>query len=30
MAIKLYCEEVPEEGDISFAKLQELMEKAME
>jgi hypothetical protein len=30
MAIKFYCEEVLHEGDRSFTKLQELMEKAME
>jgi hypothetical protein len=30
MAIKLYCEEVPQEGDISLAKLQIFMEKVME
>jgi len=29
MAIKLYCEEVPQEGHRSFAKLHELMEKSM-
>ncbi len=30
MVVKFYCEEVPQEGDISHAKPQELMEKAME
>lgn len=30
MAIKLYCEEVPQEGDRSPTKLHELMEKDME
>jgi len=30
MAIKFYCEDVPQEGDKSFAKMQEWIEKAME
>jgi hypothetical protein len=30
MAVKLYCEEVPQEGHRSFAKFHELMEKEME
>jgi len=30
MVIKLYCEEVPWEGDKSPVKLHELMEKVME
>jgi hypothetical protein len=30
MVVKLYCEKVPQEGDRYPAKLQELMENAME
>jgi hypothetical protein len=30
MVFKLYCEDIPHEGDRSFAKMQELIEKAME
>jgi hypothetical protein len=29
MVIKLNCENVPQEGDKSFAKMQELIEKAI-
>jgi hypothetical protein len=30
MAFKFYCENVPQEGDKSLAKMQELIEKVME
>ncbi len=30
MAIKLYCQDIPREGDRSPTKMQELIEKAME
>jgi hypothetical protein len=30
MAIKLYCQDIPQEGDKSPAKMQVLIEKAME
>jgi hypothetical protein len=30
MVVKFYCEDFPQEGDKSLAKMQELIEKAME
>jgi len=30
MALKLYCEDIPQEGDKSPVKMQEFIEKAME
>jgi hypothetical protein len=30
MAVKFYCEDVPQEGDRSLAKMQKLIEMAME
>jgi hypothetical protein len=30
MVVKFYCEDIPQEGDKSPIKMQELIEKAME